>query len=147
MIYVDADACPVKDEVIKVAERLGVAAVFVSNSRLRIYQTELISQSVVSGGFDAADDWIAERAASGDVVVTADILLAERCVKSGALVVGHNGHAFTPANIGPAIAMRALKQDLRDMGEIGGGNPPFSRADRSRFLQELDRMLRRAARG
>lgn len=145
-VLVDADACPVKDEILRVAQRLEAEVVFVANRRMRLVETALVRQVVVSGGFDAADDWIAENAQAGDVVVTADIMLADRCLKREAQVLGPDGRAFTPANIGSAIAMRALNRDLRDMGAISGAGPAFARTDRSRFLQELDRILRRLQR-
>lgn len=148
-ILVDADACPVKDEVYRVALRHGVAVRVVSNAAFRIPDHPLIRRVIVSDGFDAADDWIADAAGTHSVVVTADILLAERCLKAGARVLAHNGKPFDAGNIGAAIATRAIMADLRaGMDGIGGGPAPFSKADRSRFLQELDRVLvamRRAA--
>ncbi len=140
-ILVDADACPVKDEVYRVAFRLNLAVVIVANARIRIPDHPLISRVVVTDGFDAADDWIAEAAGPGTIVVTADILLADRCLKAGALVTGPNGKAFTSAMIGSAVATRAIMADLRSgLGEGVGGPPPFSARDRSAFLQTLDRM-------
>jgi uncharacterized protein YaiI (UPF0178 family) len=139
-ILVDADACPVKDEVYRVAWRLGIAVVIVSNARIRIPEHPLISRVVVSDGFDAADDWIAQAADARSIVVTADILLADRCLKAGALVTGPNGKPFTPDMIGGAIATRAIMADLRSgLGEGIGGPKPFDKADRARFLQTLDR--------
>ena len=146
-ILVDADACPVKDEVYKVAWRRGVAVKVVSNMRLRVPDHPLIERVVVSDGFDAADDWIAEAAGPGSVVVTADILLADRCLKAGAVVIGNTGKPFTAASIGGAIATRAIMVDLRAGGDIVGGPAPFAKADRSRFLQSLDEALARLARG
>lgn len=140
-ILVDADACPVKDEVYKVAMRHAVAVTIVSNAPIRIPQHPLINREVVSDAFDAADDWIAERSNAHSVVITADILLADRCLKAGAKVIGHNGKPFTPASIGGAIATRAIMADLRAGIESFGGPPPFSKADRSRFLQTLDETL------
>ncbi len=145
-ILVDADACPVKDEIYRVAWRHEVPVVIVANDFLRIPDHPLISRQVVSDAFDAADDWIAERADARSVVVTGDILLADRCLKAGAKVLSHNGKAFDAASIGGAIATRAIMQDLRagmdgPLGPSGGGPPPFSKADRSRFLQALDRVL------
>jgi uncharacterized protein YaiI (UPF0178 family) len=146
-ILVDADACPVKDEIYKVAWRRGVAVVIVSNSHLRVPDHPLISRIVVSDGFDAADDWIAEAAGPRDVVVTGDILLADRCLKAGSLVVAPNGKPFTDASIGGAIATRAIMADLRAGADgIMGGPAPFKKADRSAFLQALDGALERVAR-
>ena len=146
-ILVDADACPVKDEVYRVAFRRGVAVRVVSNMRIRIPDHPLVERIVVSGGFDAADDWIAEEAGPGDVVVTADILLADRCLKAGATVLAPTGKPFTNASIGSAIAVRAIMADLRAGGDVVGGPAPFAKADRSRFLQALDEALGRLARG
>ena len=141
-ILVDADACPVKDEIYRVAERHGVHVRVVSNSPFRVPVSERVKRLVVSDGFDAADDWIAENASPGTVVITADILLAERCLKAGAVVLRHDGKSFDAASIGSAIATRAIMEDLRaGMDGVGGGPPPFSKADRSRFLQALDRVL------
>ncbi len=142
-IFVDADACPVKDEVYKVAWRREVPVRVVSNSWLRVPAHPLIERVVVGGGFDAADDWIAEHADAKSVVVTGDILLADRCLKKGAVVLGHNGKPFTSASIGGAIATRAIMADLRaGAGTEGIGGPaPLSKADRSRFLQALDEAL------
>jgi uncharacterized protein len=140
-ILVDADACPVKDEIYKVAWRVGVPVVVVSNSFLRLPDHPLISRIVVSDGFDAADDWIAEQSTAETVVVTGDILLADRCLKAGAVVLAPTGKPFTAASIGPAIATRAIMADLRSGAGITGGPPPFSKADRSRFLSALDAAL------
>jgi len=145
-ILVDADACPVKDETYRVAARYRIPVTIVSNSPIRTPNDPLIDRVVVSDGFDAADDWIAERAGPGAVVITADILLADRCVKAGAAVLAPNGKPFTHASIGGAIATRAIMADLRAGGEQLGGPPPFSKADRSRFLQELDTMMVRLQR-
>ena len=145
-ILVDADACPVKDEVYRVAERRKVQVSVVSNSWFRVPTGPLVERVVVDGGFDAADDWIAERADARSVVITGDILLADRCLKGGATVIGHNGKPFTAASIGSAIATRAIMADLRAGGDIVGGPPPFAKADRSRFLQALDEVLTRFAR-
>ncbi len=148
-ILVDADACPVKDEVYKVAWRHGVAVTIVSNQRIRIPDHPLVSRVVVSDAFDAADDWIAETVDRDAVVVTADILLADRCLKAGAQVLGPNGKPFTTSSIGGAIATRAIMADLRAGGDAIGGPAPFAAADRSRFLSALDaalvRMKRRPA--
>jgi uncharacterized protein YaiI (UPF0178 family) len=140
-ILVDADACPVKDEIYKVAWRHEVPVVIVSNSWLRVPQHPLISRQVVSDGFDAADDWIAEQADARSVVITADILLADRALKAGARVLAPTGKPFTASSIGGAIATRAIMADLRAGGDQLGGPAPFSPADRSRFLQALDREL------
>ncbi|AMO73413.1 YaiI/YqxD family protein [Sphingorhabdus sp. M41] len=147
-ILVDADACPVKDEIYRVADRHAVAVVIVSNSPFRVPDHPLVSRVVVSDAFDAADDYIAERTGSRTVVVTSDILLADRCVKAGAAVVGSNGKPFTADSIGAAVATRAIMADLRaGMGtENIGGPPPFSKADRSRFLSSLDEILVRLKR-
>ena len=145
-ILVDADACPVKDEVYKVAFRRAVPVSVVSNSPIRVPDHPLIERVLVSGAFDAADDWIVERANSHSVVITGDILLADRCLKAGATVIGHNGKPFTAASIGGAIAARAIMADLRAGaglrgGDLASGPAPFVRADRSRFLQALDEAL------
>ena len=148
VILVDADACPVKDEIYKVAWRHEVPVKVVSNSRLRVPEHPLIERVVVSDGFDAADDWIAEAAGARSIVVTADILLADRALKAGATVLGPNGKPFTMASIGGAIATRAIMADLRaGMDGRTGGPPPFSKADRSQFLQALDSALVRLKRG
>ena len=146
-ILVDADACPVKEEVYKVALRHGVSVTVVANMALRIPPHPLISRIVVSDQFDAADDWIAERSNPRTVVVTGDILLAERSLKAGATVIAHNGKPFTSASIGGAIATRAVMADLRAGADgLTGGPPPFAKADRSRFLSALDEALVRLAR-
>ncbi|HEX8669715.1 MAG TPA: YaiI/YqxD family protein [Allosphingosinicella sp.] len=145
-ILVDADACPVKDEIYKVAFRYEVPVTVVSNSHFRIPQHPLVRRAVVSDGFDAADDWIAERAGPGTLVVTSDILLADRCLKAGAEVLAPNGKPFTPASIGAAVATRAIMADLRAGGDVLGGPPPFARSDRSRFLSALDEALVRLRR-
>ena len=145
-ILVDADACPVKEEVYRVAFRRGVAVRVISNARIRIPEHPLVERVVVSGAFDAADDWIAETAGASDVVITADILLADRCLKAGATVLGPTGKPFTNASIGAAIATRAIMADLRAGGDVVGGPAPFAKADRSRFLQALDEALVRLAR-
>ena len=144
-ILVDADACPVKDEVYKVAFRRAVPVSVVSNSPIRVPDHPLIERVLVSGTFDAADDWIAERADARSVVITGDILLADRCLKAGATVIGHNGKPFTAAGIGGAVATRAIMADLRAGGDVVGGPAPFAKADRSRFLQALDEALVRLA--
>jgi uncharacterized protein len=145
-VLVDADACPVKAEIFTVAARHKVPVTIVSNAWLRVPPDPLVERVVVSDAFDAADDWIAEAAGPGAVVVTADILLADRCLKAGADVVAPNGKPFTASSIGHAVAVRAIMADLRAGGEAIGGPPPFARADRSRFLQALDSALVRLAR-
>ncbi len=146
-ILVDADACPVKEEVYKVAYRHNVAVRIVSNAHLRVPAHPLIERIVVSDAFDAADDWIAAAAGPGAVVVTGDILLADRCLKAGAAAIAPNGRAFTLASIGAAIATRAIMADLRAGADgILGGPAPFAKADRSRFLSALDEALVRAKR-
>ena len=145
-IYVDADACPVKDEIYKVALRREVAVTIVSNSPIRIPIHPLLARIVVGAGFDEADDWIAERADVASVVVTGDILLADRCLKAGAAVLAPNGKPFTAASIGNAIAVRAIMADLRAGGDAIGGPPPFAKTDRSRFLSALDETLGRLLR-
>ena len=149
VIYIDADACPVREETYKVAERHKVPVVVVSNSYLRIPKHPLFSSVVVSDSFDAADDYIAERAGGESVVVTADILLAERCLAAGAVVLAPTGKPFDNDSIGAAIATRAIMADLRagaDMPNIGGP-PPFSHKDRSRFLEALHLAVERLKRG
>lgn len=146
-ILVDADACPVKEEVYKVAFRHAVPVTIVANAPIRVPPHPLVAREVVSDGFDAADDWIAERAGADSVVVTADILLADRCLKAGAAVIAPTGRPFTTASIGSAVATRAIMADLRaGLGEGIGGPAPFGKADRSRFLSALDEALVRMQR-
>ena len=145
-VLIDADACPVKEETYKVAFRHDVPVAVVSNSPIRIPVHPLIERVIVSANFDAADDWIAERANSDAVCISADILLAERCLKAGATVIAPNGKPFTSASIGGAIATRAIMVDLRAGGDIVGGPPPFSKTDRSRFLSALDEAIVRLKR-
>jgi uncharacterized protein YaiI (UPF0178 family) len=145
-ILVDADACPVKEEIYKVAFRRQVPVHVVSNMRLRVPDHPLIARVTVSDAFDAADDWIAEAADAKAVVITSDILLADRCLKAGATVLSGTGKPFTHASIGSAIATRAIMADLRAGGEAIGGPAPFAKNDRSRFLQALDEALVRLAR-
>jgi uncharacterized protein YaiI (UPF0178 family) len=145
-ILIDADACPVKEEVYRVAYRREVPVRVVSNSYLRVPDHPLIERMVVSDKFDAADDWIVEQADERTVVITGDILLADRGLKKGATVLGHNGKPFTSASIGSAIATRAIMADLRAGGDVVGGPAAFSKADRSRFLQALDEALVRLSR-
>jgi uncharacterized protein len=144
-LYVDADACPVKPEVAKVAERHGLAVTFVANAWLQLPRAPQVRMQVVTGAFDAADDWIAGQAVAADIVVTADIPLASRCLKKGARVLGPSGKPFTDDNIGNALATRELMSDLRAYG-VGGGPPPFSPRDRSRFLEALELIVREAKR-
>lgn len=137
-IYVDADACPVKEEVYRVARRYGLGVTLVANAPFRVPADENFQLVVVPGGIDVADDWIAERAAEGDVVITADIPLAARCLARGARVIGTTGNPFTEDNVGGALATREILSHLRESGEITSGPPPFAPRDRSRFLQALD---------
>jgi uncharacterized protein YaiI (UPF0178 family) len=146
-IYVDADACPVKAEVYKVAARHGLKTYVVANSFINVPRDPLIERVTVGSGFDAADDWIAERARKGAIVVTADVPLASRCVKAGADVIAPTGRPFTEASIGMALATRNLMEDLRASGEITGGPRPFSPKDRSAFLSALDLAIVRLKRG
>jgi uncharacterized protein YaiI (UPF0178 family) len=145
-ILVDADACPVKEEIYRVAFRRDVPVRVVSNARIRIPDHPLIERVLVNEKFDAADDWIAGEVEARTVVITGDILLADRCLKAGATVIGHNGKPFTTASIGSAIATRAIMADLRSGGDVIGGPAPFAKADRSRFLQALDEALVRLGR-
>ncbi len=137
-IYVDADACPVKDEVMRVAERHGLGVSFVANSWMRLPEGPLVERIIVSEGPDAADDWIATRIGPADIAITADIPLASRCLKVGAQAIGPAGKPFTEAGIGMALAMRDLMRDLREAGAVAGNNPVFTRGDRSKFLQALE---------
>jgi len=141
-IFVDADGCPVKDEVYRVARRHGLGATVVSNARIRIPEDERLTLVVVGERFDAADDWIVEHAGGDDIVITADIPLASRCLKKGAVVLDQRGGAFTEDNIGAALAGRELSAHLRDLGGLTGGPSPFSARDRSRFLHRLDETIR-----
>lgn len=146
VIYVDADACPVKDEATRVAQRHGLVVVFVSNGGIRPSRDPMIRTVVVPQGADAADDWIAEKVRTGDIVVTADIPLASRALDSGAAVVGPTGREFTAGSIGMALAMRDLNQHLRETGESKGYNRAFSSRDRSAFLEALELLARRVKR-
>ena len=137
-IYIDADACPVKQEVYRVAKRYRLDVTLVANSWMRVPNEQGISLEVVGGGFDEADNWIVENLQAHDIVITADIPLASRCLKKGAAVIGPTGRPFTEDNIGLAVATRDLLSDLRGAGEITGGPPPLEKRDRSRFLQQLD---------
>lgn len=143
-LFIDGDACPVKEEALRVAARHALPVVIVSNGGLRPSRDPMVRHVVVPKDPDAADDWIAGNATAGDIVVTADIRLAARAIDKQALTLGPDGRPFTEASIGMALAMRDLKQHLRETGEIRGLNPGFTKADRSRFLGELDRLARRA---
>ncbi|KAB1076090.1 YaiI/YqxD family protein [Methylobacterium planeticum] len=145
-IYIDADACPVKDETYRVAARYGLHVYVVANSFLNVPRESWIERVVVGDGLDAADDWIAERAGADAIVITADVPLASRCVKAGAAVLAPTGKAFTDASVGMALATRNLMQDLREAGTITGGPKPFSARDRSAFLGALDRAVNRLRR-
>ena len=140
-IFVDADACPVKQEVYRVASRFRLDVTLVANSWMRVPNERWIALEVVEDGFDAADDWIVEQVQPHDIVVTADIPLASRCLKKHACVIGPSGKPFTEDNIGQSVATRGLLSELRDAGEITGGPPPLKKRDRSRFLQQLDEMI------
>ena len=145
-IFIDADACPVKDEVYKVAHRYGLRTYVVSNAFMMIPASPLIERVIVEAGPDVADDWIAEHVQTGDIAITADIPLAERVLKAGGQALAPNGRAFTENSIGAALAQRALMEQLRSTGDIVGGPKPFDRNDRSRFLQALDEAVQRARR-
>jgi uncharacterized protein len=140
-IFVDADACPVKPEIYRVASRYRLDVTLVANSWMRIPDERWIALEVVKDGFDAADDWIVDHVVPHDIVVTADILLASRCLKRGAYAIGPTGKAFTETNIGETVATRDLLSELRGAGEITGGPPPLKKLDRSRFLQRLDEVI------
>jgi hypothetical protein len=141
-IYIDADGCPVKDEVYRVARRHGLAVTVVSNSRMRIPEDDRFTLVIVNDRFDAADDWIVGHAVRDDIVITADIPLASRCLQAGVVVIDQRGGSFTEENIGGALASRELMSHLRDLGTITGGPPPFSAGDRSKFLHRLDEVIR-----
>lgn len=143
-LLVDADACPVKDEAVRVAGRYQRKVIFVSNQGIRPNPAPNVSYIVVGAQFDAADDWIVEHANPGDIVVTADIQLAGRCLAKGCMALNPAGHVFTQKNIGSALSMRALSAHLRETGESKGHNPSFSKKDRSEFLQSLDRLMQKA---
>ena len=145
-IYVDADACPVKDEVYRVAERLGLKVYVVTNSFMMVPKSPLIERVAVAAGPDVADDWIAERAVRGDVVITADVPLADRCVKAGATVLSPKGKPFDENSIGMQLATRNLMTDLRSAGQTTGGPPPFDKRDRSAFLSALNQAVVRLKR-
>jgi uncharacterized protein YaiI (UPF0178 family) len=146
-IFVDADGCPVKQEVFRVAGRHELDVTLVSNSRMHVPNEPWIRLVVVGGGFDEADDWIVDRAAIDDIVVTADIPLADRCLKKGVRAITPKGKVYTEESIGEAMAGRELLSYLREMGTITGGPPPFSPQDRSNFLHELDQLIRATLRG
>jgi len=146
IILVDADACPVKPEIFRVAGRHGLRVFVVANSWMTLPREAFIERIVVDGGFDAADDWIAERARRGAIVVSADIPLAHRCIKAGAEVIGPSGRPFSEASIGMALATRDLMEDLRAAGAVSGGPKPFSAKDRSAFLQALEVAVQRLKR-
>jgi uncharacterized protein len=145
-IFVDADACPVKQEVYRVAERHRLRVYVVANAPIQVPRDPLVERVTVGSNLDAADNWIAEHADAATIVVTNDIPLASRCVKAGAKVIAANGRAFTESSIGMTLAMRNLMADLREAGEVHGGPPAFSARDRSAFLSELDQTIRRLRR-
>ncbi|MTH99818.1 YaiI/YqxD family protein [Roseibium sp. RKSG952] len=145
-LFIDADACPVKEEAVRVGERHRVQTLFVSNSYMRLPDSDLVERVIVPDGPDEADNWIAERAGTGDVVVTADVPLAARCVAAGALVIGPTGKPFREDAIGMRLAMRDLNTHLREIGEIRESGPAFTKADRSRFLNQLETTMRAAKR-
>ena len=145
-IFIDADACPVKDEIYKVAGRYGLVTTVVSNSFIAIPPSKLIERMIVDAGPDVADDWIAERVAPGDIVITNDIPLADRVIKAQGAAIAPNGRPFTPDSIGSALASRAIGEHIRSMGEMTGGPKPFSAGDRSKFLQALDEAVNREQR-
>jgi uncharacterized protein YaiI (UPF0178 family) len=142
-IFIDSDACPVKDEAIRVATRYSLHVTLVSNQGMRPLKLPNVTQIVVSAKFDAADDWIVEHIAAGDVVITNDIPLAARALSKGGSALTPSGHIFTPQNIGAALALRDLNAHLRETGESAGHNPGFTQKDRSQFLQSLDKMVRK----
>lgn len=143
-IYVDADACPVKDEIYQVAARHGIYVFLVANSRMRVPAGAGVEMVVVPDGPDVADDWIAEHIRAGDVAITADIPLAARCLDAGARVLGTHGDPFTEDSIGSALAVRDLKSELRESGLAGGGPPPLSGRDRSRFANRLEQLVQQS---
>lgn len=146
ILYVDADACPVKDETVRVADRNRLNVIMVSDGGVRPHPNPLVQIVVVAQGADAADDWIAERSSTGDIVITNDIPLADRCIKNGAKALRPNGEPLTEDAIGMALATRNLMTDLRETGQVTGGPRPFSKADRSRFLNALEVMVQAATR-
>ncbi len=146
-IFIDADGCPVKQEVYRVAQRYGLKVTLVSNSRMRTPQEDWLEVVVVEGQFNAADDWIVDHVSENDIVITGDIPLASRCLEKDARVIGLSGRLFTKESIGDALASRELLSHLRDLGTITGGPPPFEKRDRSRFLQRLDETIQALLRG
>lgn len=144
-VYIDGDACPVKAETIRVAERHALQVYLVSNSGMRTGNNPFVKNIMVAEGADAADDWIAEHIGTGDIAITADIPLAARCLEKGAQVVGPDGRPFTNENIGSALASRELNRHLRESGVMTGGNAEFSKGDRSRFMNQLEQMIRKSA--
>jgi uncharacterized protein len=146
-IYVDADACPVKDEIRRVVERHQIVAHLVSNRGFKTGEHPFIRNVLVGDKFDEADNWIVDHLQAGDIVITGDIQLADRCLKAGAQVLGHGGRPFTINSIGSALAMRELSAQLRDMGEIKGGGPAFSQKDRTTFSNALEKAVQQALRG
>ncbi len=140
-IFIDADACPVKQEVYRVAGRFKLNTVVVSNKQMGVPENPMIRAVIVDDSPDAADDWIVENGCPNDIVVTADILLASRCIKKGVCVIGPSGRRFTEDNIGQIVATRNLMADLRDAGEVTGGPAPFRKQDRSNFLHKLDELI------
>ena len=145
-IFVDADACPVKKEVYRVAKRYGLEVTLVAASYMRIPESSWLALEVVGDGLDAADDFIIERIGPDDILITGDVPLAARALEKGAYVLGYKGKPFTHDNIGPALATRDLLYELRTMGEVQGGPPPFAGRDRSRFLQQLDEAVNKISR-
>ncbi|UYL10390.1 YaiI/YqxD family protein [Bdellovibrio sp. SKB1291214] len=145
-IYIDADGCPVKEETYKVAERYQLKVFVVANKYLNVPQDLRVQMIVASSDFDAADDWIVEHTQKGDIVITADILLAERCVKKQVRAIGTKGIEFTEDSIGSAVATRELMQNLRHMGEVRGGPAPMDKKDRSKFLSTLDQVIQQLKR-
>ena len=146
-IYIDADACPVKNEVYKVAQRYGLQVTLVANSYMRVPSGDWIELVVVEKGLNEADDWIVEQAGKDDIVITGDIPLAARCLDEGARALGHKGRPFTSENVSESLATRHLLSQLRDQGIMMGGPPPFAQKDRSLFLQQLDQMINEIKRG
>lgn len=140
-IYIDADGCPVKNEVYRVAARYGLRVILVANARMRVPDEDAIKLVLVDDQFNAADDWIVEHVGEDDIVITGDIPLADRCVKEGARVLGPRGRVYTEDSIGGALATRDLLSHLREAGAITGGPAPFQKRDRSQFLQRLDEIV------
>ena len=145
-IYVDADACPVKNEIFRVASRYSLDVTLVANSWMRVPHGARITLKIVGEGFDSADDWIVEHAGNDDIVITGDVPLANRCLKKGASVIGTTGKPFTEENIGEIVATRDLLAELRGTGEFTAGPSPFNKRDRSRFLHQLDETIQKIRR-